>query len=190
MKGEAKPSLDRVKLLYEQTSCLDDSWLIPCTEEEIEEIERYNNLRLPLPDIYREFLLWMGKGAGIFLEEYSCFYRDLVHQEVSPRQVALELIDEYEIPLQLPEHAFVFSHRLAGVFWFLDISKGNNAYVQYYSETLGPDIGESFPVAHLYGRPYKFDGWIMLGINLQIRHNMRHSPDLSEQPLVPIDWLY
>src|SRR6266481_1526061 len=64
--------LDGVKARFEELHLVRREKIIPCTEREIQLLEQ--QLGLPLPGAYQEFLLWMGHGAGGFLRGSDCFY--------------------------------------------------------------------------------------------------------------------
>src|SRR5260370_32840327 len=74
----------------------------PCTLEEVEELERWSGHRFP--EVYREFLLWMGRLGGGLLQGIACFYRDLKNLP----SYAQELLEEDQFVGQLPENAFIF----------------------------------------------------------------------------------
>ncbi|HUY75553.1 MAG TPA: SMI1/KNR4 family protein [Ktedonobacterales bacterium] len=102
--------------------------VIPCAEQEIAQLER--QYQLTLPAAYREFLLWMGKGAGNFLAGDACFYDALPQL----REFALDLLAESGAPLRLPDDAFVFSMHDGYQFLFFRASEGANPPAYWYGE--------------------------------------------------------
>lgn len=75
---------------------------VPCTLQEVEELEQCRGHRLP--EAYREFLFWMGHTSGGVLAGTNCFYRDLQRIQASAR----ELLEENQYSGELPKDAFVF----------------------------------------------------------------------------------
>ncbi len=73
-----------------------------CTPEEVAGIEARFGLRLP--QVYREFLLAMGRGAGRFFRGTDVFYPTVFEL----RQWAEELLEECRQPFALAGDAFVF----------------------------------------------------------------------------------
>ena len=76
--------------------------LIPCSAEEVEKLEKYYQINLPLA--YREYLLTMGKYSGKFNVGTDCFYDDLFNL----RESAILLLKENNINDSLPNNSFVF----------------------------------------------------------------------------------
>ena len=121
--------LDRVKAYFAEVNArvhLADG-VTPCTEREVTDLEE--KLGLQVPDAYKEFLLWMGHGAGNFLRGTDCFYDSLPLNEA-----ACELLTEDNVTLQLPEDAFVFYMHQDYQFMFLRTSEGPNPPVYFYAE--------------------------------------------------------
>ena len=126
--------LDDVKQLFDamnaRTHVADT--VIPCTQEQIAQLER--QYQLTLPAAYREFLLWMGQGAGGFLAGDACFYEALTQL----RDDALELLAENGVSGGLPDDAFVFSMHEGYQFQFFRVSEGANPPVYWYGEGESP----------------------------------------------------
>ena len=74
----------------------------PCTEKEIDLLEQ--QLEMPLPIAYKEFLLWGGHKAGGLMKGSDCFYRHLLNIQETARLI----LEDDEFPQPLPEDAFVF----------------------------------------------------------------------------------
>src|SRR5882672_9133994 len=74
--------------------------LIGCSSKEISNIESFFHVNLP--EIYREFLLTMGKGAGTYMEGSSVFYNEIFDL----REGGLSLLNDDG--LDLPDNAFIF----------------------------------------------------------------------------------
>ena len=100
----------------------------PCTEEEVRLLE--NNLKCRFPEAYREFLLWMGHGAGTFLQGTDIFYEHV--QRI--QKWAKELLSENSFPKSLPDDAIVFMMHQGYQFMFFRISEGDNPPIYYYHE--------------------------------------------------------
>lgn len=121
--------LDDVKALFAEVNAqvhLTDS-VFPCTESEVSTLEQ--RLGFSFPQAYTEFLLWMGHGAGGFLQGESVFYQDLPLNEDAHR-----LLSEDGITISLPEDAFVFYMHQGYQFMFLRPTEGPNPPVYYYGE--------------------------------------------------------
>lgn len=99
-----------------------------CTEEEVRLLEK--NLNCRLPDAYREFLLWMGHGAGAFLQGTDIFYKHVPKIQ----GWAKELLAENGFPVLLPDDAVVFMMHQGYQFMFFRVSEGDNPPIYYYHE--------------------------------------------------------
>jgi hypothetical protein len=123
--------LDTVKARFRSLNVLRRQKVVPCTEKEVRRLEK--TLGFPLPAAYREFLRWMGHGAGNFLRGTDCFYKCLPLLQ----GWATELLEENENPVVLPEDAFVFGMHQGYQFVFLRRSDGDNPPIYYYTEVTG-----------------------------------------------------
>jgi hypothetical protein len=124
--------LDEVKARFEQLHLVRNEKIIPCTEDEIWVLEQ--QLGLPLPGAYKEFLLWMGHGAGGFLRGSDCFYDSLPRL----RAGAMRLLWENGYVEPLPEDTFVFSMHQGYLFYFVRAGEGDDPPVYFYSEAMEP----------------------------------------------------
>ncbi len=91
-----------------------------CTPDEVAEIEA--RFGLPLPGMYRAFLLAMGRGAGRFLAGTHVFYPTVLEL----RQWAEELLRECGQPFALPGDAFVFLDHQGYQFGYFHTSGGED----------------------------------------------------------------
>jgi SMI1 / KNR4 family (SUKH-1) len=73
-----------------------------CTQEEVSSLEK--RFGIVLPEIYRDWLRVMGRGAGHYLEGSDAFYPGLLEL----RDAAGELLRENGQPFSLAQDAFVF----------------------------------------------------------------------------------
>jgi hypothetical protein len=112
--------------------------LIPCSIQEIAELEM--KLEIHLPAAYHEFLLWMGKGAGIFLMGFDCFLPDL--EKLQP--MAAELLNDFGAEFELPDNSFVFLMRQGYQFYFFKSGEGDNPPVYEYLAEDGAKPGKAF----------------------------------------------
>jgi hypothetical protein len=122
--------LEKAKKRAEDFYRLAGSQPTPCTREEVEELELLNGHRFP--EAYREFLLWMGRGGGGFLQGSDCFYRDLKHLS----SFAQELLEEDQFANQLPENVFVFYMHQGYQFNFFYFDDGADPPVYWYLEEI------------------------------------------------------
>ncbi len=124
--------LDAVKAWFEAVDVEDSRQAKPCTEEEVRSLEK--DLGLPLPAVYKEFLLWMGHRAGKLLRGEDCFYESIR----AIQQGAVELLEENGNPEVLPEDALVFCMHQGYHFYFMCVSEGDNPRIYHYSEVDKP----------------------------------------------------
>ncbi len=122
--------LDEVKARFEQLHLVRSEKIIPYTEDEIRMLEQ--QLGLPLPGAYKEFLLWIGHGAGGFLRGSDCFYDHLPRL----RAWAMRLLWENGYAEPLPEDAFVFYMHQGYLFYFVRVGEGDDPPVYFYSEAM------------------------------------------------------
>lgn len=100
----------------------------PCSEEQVMALERSLGCSLPLA--YKEFLFWMGLGAGPFLRGSRCFYNDLL---------AIQAGATHMLPIgasseRLPEKSFVFWMHQGYQFLFFRLQDGDDPPVHYYNQ--------------------------------------------------------
>jgi hypothetical protein len=76
--------------------------IIGCSPDDISTLE--GRFGIPLPEIYRDWLRVMGRGAGHYLEGSDAFFPRLLEL----RDGAEDLLRENRHPFSLPEDAFVF----------------------------------------------------------------------------------
>ena len=132
----------------------------PCSEREVELLERH--LGLPLPQAYREYLLWIGHGAGQLERGTDCFYADVFHLRTSAKR----LLNEDDFPQPLPADAVVFSMHQGYQFAFFCTSEGEDPPVYYYLEDSGQtEFQQAFP---------SFSTLLMTIVNSHYAFLMRH----------------
>lgn len=133
--------LAQVKVRFEEAHIVSSTKIIPCKEQEIDDLER--RAGVALPEAYREFLLWMGRGAGDFLQGSSCFYHDLFWLQ----STAKELLAEHHFPESLPLDAFVFFMHQGYQFDFFRVGEGNDPSVYLYGDWIEQT---SFPLIYAH----------------------------------------
>jgi SMI1-KNR4 cell-wall len=122
--------LEKAKQQAEEFYHLTSRQVIPCTLEEIEELERWRGHRFP--EVYREFLLWMGHSGGDFLAGSDCFYTSLKDLQ----SAAQELLEEDTFPGRLPDNAFVFFMHQGYQFDFFYLNDEVDPPVHWYLEEI------------------------------------------------------
>lgn len=100
----------------------------PCTSNEIARLE--NNLQMQLPEAYKEFLAWIGKGSKIFLYWTIWSYKSLLNLQT----YAKELLEENNMLQHFPSSGFIFLMDQGYEFYFLDIKEGDNPPIYHYRE--------------------------------------------------------
>jgi len=101
---------------------------VPCTSIEVSNLENDLGMALPIP--YKEFLLYMGKGAGAIFRGSDCFYGNLRSIQVWAKQ----LLAENNFTEPLPNDAFVFFMHQGYQFSFFKLSDGDNLPIYSYCE--------------------------------------------------------
>jgi SMI1/KNR4 family protein SUKH-1 len=122
--------LDEAKRQFEATHLATLEEIQPCTMEEMEALEQQIGR---LPAAYREYLLWMGHGAGTFWRGTDAFYQSLPRLQVG----AVELLNENSFEQVLPENAFVFLMHQGYQFLFFLLGGDEDPPVYYFSEGTG-----------------------------------------------------
>ncbi len=133
--------LDQARDALSKAGFVGSSEIHGCTPEEVRALEESIGHTLPLA--YKEYLLWMGHGAGRFLAGSSVFYEDLPDR----RESAEDLLNENSVSLGLPSDAFVFYGHQGYQFMYFRLSEGDNPPVYYYGEGEGMEA-----IALLYPR--------------------------------------
>ena len=100
-----------------------------CSIPEIVDLEK--ELNIFLPEAYREFLLWMGRGTGKFLQGSEVTYKDLVKIQGWVN----ELLEERELPL-LPTNAFVFYIHQGYQFAYFLLNGEDDPKVYFFDECI------------------------------------------------------
>lgn len=120
--------LDSLKIRLAEISSISSDQISPCTEEEVSSLEL--QLGVSLPSAYREFLLWMGHGAGQLMQGSDCFFAQLL----TIQEWAKELLQENSFPEKLPDDAFVFFMHQGYQFSFLRTTEGDDPPIYYFLE--------------------------------------------------------
>lgn len=128
--------LDQAQALFEEVHMASPEQVRPCSEDEVAQLEQRIGQRLPAA--YREFLLWMGKGAGRFFVGTDYFYAD-VSQFDRHIEGAKKLLEENNITDPLPEDAFVFYMHQGYQIMYFRLSAGDDPPIYYYGEGEGYD---------------------------------------------------
>ncbi|GAA4434020.1 SMI1/KNR4 family protein [Bremerella cremea] len=127
-------SIDEIAAVLVDRGVASKRNLVGCLPSEIEAIE--NDVGLPLPDAYREFLARMGREMGDFYRGTDMTYRWLPGMT----QAARELVQEDESDIELPADAIAFAMHQGYQFMFIRASEGGDPPVYYYMEMSGEFI--------------------------------------------------
>lgn len=115
---------------------VEESEFIPCTDEDIQMLEKEHEVILP--ESYKSFLRRMGKGAGAFLidDQMSVFYKSLkrLGTKVEP--------DDYN-NVPLPSKSFIFVDRLSSTFLYF-VADGSSEDPPIFSVSELGEIKEVF----------------------------------------------
>lgn len=125
--------LDEAKAAFSYSGLATPNEVRGCTDSEIAGIEQ--RIGHGLPAAYREFLVWMGHGAGDLFEGSNAFYQHLPSLLAS----AQELLQENNILTPMPNDAFVFFMHQGYQCMFFRLAEGENPPVYYYGEGEGQD---------------------------------------------------
>lgn len=101
-----------------------------CSGAEIEIIKQAQKVER-LPEIYIQFLLTMGKTAGGIVfrgSDYSYQYL------LNLKRWAMELIEENDVSIQLPNDAFIFFMHQGYNFHFFHTNLGDDPSVYYFHD--------------------------------------------------------
>lgn len=97
----------------------DETWHIqPCSEQEIQEIEKANHVKLPQK--YKEFLSVMGRNAGDLFRSELCAYPELMRLTADGSR----LLEKWNTDFRLsPTHFVIWMHG-GYMFCFFDTASG------------------------------------------------------------------
>ena len=149
--------------------------VIPCTFEEVNQLESMLPDSYHLPAAYKEFLLYGGKAIGKFYEEGSRFdYKRALDYVTSGRSSAISLLKQYETHPQLPDDIYVLTTYMSSYFNFFKLTEGENPPVYEWNEE--DEIGtEAIVKAH-----ESFTDFIVDEIRMR---NFLLAPDLIDEML-------
>lgn len=104
--------------------------IVGCTEAEIETLMTDQGITF-LPELYRQFLLILGKQSGLLFQGTDAQYKYLMGM----KEAAVELLQENGNPFDLPSDAFVFRmHQGYEFLYFLTADKHENPPIYRYLE--------------------------------------------------------
>ena len=108
--------------------------LIGCTEAEIRQIE--HQYAVQLPEMYRQFLLQMGKAAGSFLKGSDLFFPEVL----GLRKQAEAILADSDTPFTLTKEDFVFLvHQGYEFLFFPTGASGDPPVWLYLEDETGPE---------------------------------------------------
>lgn len=104
--------------------------IVGCAEAEIETLMANQGVTF-LPELYRQFLLTLGKQSGLLFQGTDAQYKYLMGM----KEAAVELLQENGNPFALPADAYVFRmHQGYTFFYFLTADKHENPPIYRYLE--------------------------------------------------------
>ena len=120
----------RSEFILELSKKLNERNLFPigCLQKEMEQLENYAHF--PLPKTYKEFMAFMGRGAGDYLADMNITYKKVFENKNSMN----ELLEEDTSDFKLSETDFVFSSYQGEQFMYFNLREGDNPPVYYYIE--------------------------------------------------------
>ena len=121
------PYLSDLKAKFQEYGLRDVSKITSCSERDISSLEERFSIKLP--KAYREFLLWMGRDGGLFLQKQ---YR----YEVLPiiNAGVYEILARKQSGFFLPRDAFVIGIELSESFYFFRCSEGENPPIYIFMD--------------------------------------------------------
>ncbi|RFS21165.1 hypothetical protein DVR12_17685 [Chitinophaga silvatica] len=99
--------------------------LEPCTADEVISLE--DHFKLTLPQVYKDFLLLMGRGAGSYMRGTNVFYKDIFLLS----SYAEETIRESNLK-PLPSDAFVFWMHQGYIYAYFVMGSDNPPVTVFY----------------------------------------------------------
>jgi hypothetical protein len=124
----------------------------PCTSDEIKALEQH--IAFKLPAVYKEFLAWMGHGAGSFLRCLDCFYPSLALLQ----QEAHAMLTTDACSSTLAEEAFVFALVPGEGFAYILPSEGDDPPVYAHRR-----VWRNMPFRKIY---HRFSDFVMVQLAL------------------------
>lgn len=114
-----------------------------CTALEVSNLESYINHKLPA--VFKDFMLWMGKGPEKIMPETTFFFHNWLpnKKENDLLKQAKELVIENEIIPNVLANSFVFLFFQQFYFEFFRLDEGDNPPVYAYKE--GGKINKIYP---------------------------------------------
>jgi hypothetical protein len=119
-----------VRRLIERGIAAPDT-IVGCKPEEVNHIELDQSTVLPLA--YREFLLTMGRGAGVLFIGSDVFYPRIIGLKADAAALLIEASDDWS----LPQDSCVFFMHQGYQFYYMLSSEGDDPPVYYYFEGRG-----------------------------------------------------
>jgi hypothetical protein len=112
--------------------------VLPCSQADISRLEE--KLDSKLPAAYREFLLWVGRGGGLFLQKQ---YRYDVLGEINS---AARKILEAKLPdVKWPSKALVIALDMDESFYFISSNEGDDPRVFIFMDEAQKDYMRNHP---------------------------------------------
>lgn len=102
-----------------------------CSDSEIAEVQ--NRLGIRLPEVYREFLATMGRGAGPLFQGDSIFYPNMLNHR---REIEYIIVNEEmtDYVLRLPDDAVAFLTHQGYEFFYFSAGEGEDPAVYSFRD--------------------------------------------------------
>ena len=115
-----------------------------CSLEDVQEVREI--LKLPIPEVYEEFLLWIGNGSD-FSDPFSIGHCS--KRNTNLQKVALEIMNDNGTSEILPEDAIVFVIPEENCsFAFIRASEGSNPPIHFFPGFMKGEDGKYRTVHH------------------------------------------
>ena len=124
--------------IFEQMIAVFGGKVVPCTMDEVIELESMLPNSYHLPEAYKEFLLYGGRGMGSIFNVVDFSYNMAIILLKNKYQDIYDMLEAYEEPdFKLPIDIFVINDHLESNFNYFFLTEGENPPVYWWEEDEG-----------------------------------------------------